>query len=464
MLLGFRSRVLIAAATCCAVTVPIISALATQAISGRITRAVIDSGVWLQDCDIEACRQAPATWRKNSLGNSDSVIIAADARKVLRGSAEVPISEYLRGRLQAGADAAIDQSRDGGGGSAYRRIADEGPCSLFIVTWQPPTHLPGAILLILFVGAALALGLAVGLAVVVAIRPLVRRLQAVRKAADAVGDDERYVELADQRDDDIGAIAHALNGAHARMVEDAARLDARGRALEQHLADVAHDLRTPIASLQLALDRAIEFNKSERVGPLLGASLQDVMYIAGMVENLRLAAQLEHGVGPMGHGARADLSEIVERVSVRFALLGEQKQIEVIAGRPDEPVLCRCDPAMAEQAVANLVHNSVTYGHEGGHIAVLVERVGDQFVLTVVDDGPGVPSGELSLLAERTFRSDEARRRDPRGGGLGLAIARAVCERAGWAFAISAEQPHGLRVTFTGPCAELSADARIPRT
>jgi signal transduction histidine kinase len=70
--------------------------------------------------------------------------------------------------------------------------------------------------------------------------------------------------------------------------------------------------------------------------------------------------------------------------------------------------------------------------------------------LIVVDD-PRVPPIDRPRLGERTFRSDEAPRRDPKGNGLGLAISGEVCQRAGWILVLAAEEPRGLRATITGP-------------
>jgi signal transduction histidine kinase len=108
---------------------------------------------------------------------------------------------------------------------------------------------------------------------------------------------------------------------------------------------------------------------------------------------------------------------------------------------------------MAEQALANLVHNAVAHGDPGGHVAILLEETASKetFTLTVVDDGPGVPPADLPKIGDRTFRTDEARRRDPKGGGLGLAITQEVCSRAGWIMTLAAEEPRGLRATIEGP-------------
>ena len=81
------------------------------------------------------------------------------------------------------------------------------------------------------------------------------------------------------------------------------------------------------------------------------------------------------------------------------------------------------DHTLLEQALGNLVDNAVRYNRPGGHVAVLVDRRGDDFVLSVEDDGPGVSGGDLARLTMRWFRGSDARTRRHGGKGLGLAIA-----------------------------------------
>ena len=147
------------------------------------------------------------------------------------------------------------------------------------------------------------------------------------------------------------------------------------------------------------------------------------------------------------------MRSVRSRGGLAFVLTGRLRAIEVHGARPDEPVEVVCNPAMAEQALANLVHNAVAHGEPGGHVAILLEAADHRFTLTVIDDGPGVPPVDLPRLGERTFRSDEARRRDPKGSGLGLAITTEVCQRAGWTLVLGPELPRGLRATITGPTA-----------
>jgi signal transduction histidine kinase len=202
--------------------------------------------------------------------------------------------------------------------------------------------------------------------------------------------------------------------------------------------------------VQLALERGSDVAADPALAELLHGALKDIVYLGGLTANLRLASQLRGGWSPAATVTPVDLRDTVERVAGRARILARRGGIALDVAVPDEPVPASCDPVAAEQAIGNVVDNAVAYGDRGGHVAVVLEWEGGRFLLRVEDDGPGVPAAELPRLGERTFRSDEARRRDPRGSGLGLAITTEVCERCGWALAFDSPAPRGLRVTIRG--------------
>jgi signal transduction histidine kinase len=234
------------------------------------------------------------------------------------------------------------------------------------------------------------------------------------------------------------------------LVPPVERLQRRSAALQRHLADVAHDLKTPISSLQLGLEEALAAPHETRTRELLTQALGDVVYLGALTSNLRMASEMSEGWNPGVEGIAVNLGDVVDRVVMRARLFARHKHIAVESAVPDAPLFAQCDPVAIEQALSNIVENAITHGHGGQHVAVLLERSEAQFRLTVVDDGPGVPPSALPHLGTRTFRADEARQRDPRGSGLGLAIASEVCRRCGWRLSFAHEQPQGLRVTIVG--------------
>ncbi len=251
----------------------------------------------------------------------------------------------------------------------------------------------------------------------------------------------------------LGALLAAMTAATVgffALVRPIQRVESRRAALARHLADVAHDLRTPISSLHLALEQALGTSREPELRPLLSAAMNDAVYLAALTTNLRLASEIQDGWDPAPPGAEVDLTDVASRVVGRARFFARQRGLTLEVSVPDDPTRARCEPVAAEQALSNVVQNAILHGESGGHVAVILDTSGGAFTLTVVDDGPGVPPSELPRLGERTFRSDAARQRDASGSGLGLAITHEVCARCGWTLAFSREVPHGLRVTIRG--------------
>lgn len=347
------------------------------------------------------------------------------------------------------------------GGVSLRRVADSGPCSLLQLHWQLSRKARNAAWIALLLMPTLGIAIAVVVTSFLAVRPLSQRLARLRRATQQVGLASGYASAADpELDDDVGQLSFLLDQAHARIAEDARKAQERQKSLEQHLANVAHDLRTPLASLQLTIERLsgstqltidrLSDSASTPSTDLVRNAIDDVVYMGSLIGNLYLACRLQDGADPLHGDLRVELCVLVEQVTRRFAKLGKARAIDVECAHPDGRVLACCNPAMAEQVLANLVHNAVTHGDEGGHVAVLLEATDDHFTLVVVDDGPGVPPADLPRIGERTFRSDAARQRDPQGGGLGLAITSEVCRLADFSLSFAREEPRGLRVTVAG--------------
>jgi signal transduction histidine kinase len=331
------------------------------------------------------------------------------------------------------------------GGAAVMRSSARGPCAIVQTTWTPRLPAPYV------VGAALPGALAAAaLGFFFVVRPLTTRIARLRGAAERVGDAAAYVPAERDARDELGEVSASLDKAHARIVGDTERIEQRRLDLQRHLDDVTHDLRTPIASLQIALEQAADATGDVTVRELVGSALRDAVYLGALTSNLRLASQLREGWDPLASNPSVDLCDIVTRVASRARVFARRRGIALEVAVPDGELDVRCEAVAAEQAVTNIVENAIAYGEPGGHIAVVLEHEDATFALCVEDDGPGVAPTELPRLGERTFRSDDARQRDPRGSGLGLAITNEVCTRCGWNLSFEAADPKGLRVSIRG--------------
>ncbi|RKH15948.1 sensor histidine kinase [Corallococcus praedator] len=416
----------------------------------------------------EACRAAPGGWTYTS--PTGLTVVAFDAARVLgspgAGTSGAGPDPALVARMAQGEQEPVSLHFplfDGSawGGKLLTRVAAAGPCSLLEYRWPRMTNRLSELRWMLLAAVAFT-ALASALSMAAVITPLLRRLRRLHGAAGGLGS-PGYASPADTIADELGDLSRGLDATHARVLSDAARIEAQKHALERFLSNVAHDLKTPIASLQLALELATTA-PSQALPELLVRGIEDTVYLTALVDNLRLACQLGEDVDPLEGEPRAELGMIVERVVRRLGLLARRKALSVESSHPDAELWVRCHPTMLEQAVGNLVHNAITHGDPGGHVVALLEPVGtERFRLTVLDDGPGLPPEGLGRLGERLFRAPEARHRDPRGSGLGVAIVRELCRRAGLTLTFSANAPRGLQVIIEGPRAAPPAEAMAAR-
>ncbi len=231
-----------------------------------------------------------------------------------------------------------------------------------------------------------------------------------------------------------------------------ARLDSALGAQRRFTADAAHELRTPLAALKLQLDVARRANDQ----PSRVAAYDDldagVQRAAHLVDQLLTLARIE----PEALATRAvdcDLAAIAKDAIVARGALAAKRHIDLGLAR-ETPVRVRGDPASLAILLSNLLDNALRYTPEGGKIDVALDDDGGRAVLTVIDNGPGIPPEERARVFDRFFRGDD---REP-GSGLGLSIVRRIADAHHAAIELGApERGSGLVVTVRFPAAaELS--------
>jgi signal transduction histidine kinase len=257
-----------------------------------------------------------------------------------------------------------------------------------------------------------------------------RPVEALRAGAERIsgsGRDERLPEPG--TDDEIGALARTLNSMLDRLASSRERQ--RG-----FLADVAHELRSPLASMRTQLEVAQRLGEG---GELVDGLHADTVRMASLVEDLLVLARLDADTAPRSPSGPVEVDEVVAaavgrhtggRVVVRAAGEGGLR----VEGDHDELV----------RVLTNLVDNAVR--HAESRVEVGAERRGGRVALLVDDDGPGVPGGDRERVLQRFARLDEARDRDAGGSGLGLAIVRELVERRGGRVLLADSPLGGLRV------------------
>ena len=395
----------------------------------------------LSAVDRDACDAAPETWGWRS---GDITTFGYD-RSGRSANPEAPPMEadLLR---QATSTGRVVYDMTPGRITWVAPAGAEGPCAVLRGTARNLESIVAPRFLTVL-GASLLGGMLLAAAGTVwfVLRPLRDRIDGLARDARAVGSPAFTPQPAGP--DALGYIAEVLTQSHGRIVETREALEQRNRALEEHLAGIAHDLRTPLSSMHLALESVAEASDGD-LHEEARRALADVVYLSSMVENLHQATRLRHELDVTS--GRVELSDLVRRLERRFAIVGRHAGVEVAGNTPEEEVWVACTHALAERALSNLVQNAVEHNTEPGHVAIRLSLLdsGRRFELLVADDGPGLPKETLANLQRETFLVDDAR---PRGPEMGMLIITEVARRAGWSVSYKGLEPTGLQVRLEGP-------------
>jgi signal transduction histidine kinase len=286
--------------------------------------------------------------------------------------------------------------------------------------------------------ALLVAAVAISLVAVLSLRRLTRPLGQLAAAADAVGRGERAPLDAGQGPLEIRRTARAFNAMQeriARSLSDRTRL----------LGAISHDLRTPITTLRL---RA-ELVEDDALRTKMLETLDEMQALTEAGLLLARDTATEEPTRPV------DLAALVESVIGDFADQGRDAVL-----LQAEPVTMSCRKLALTRAIRNLVDNALRYG---ARATVGIARAPDGIVITIDDNGPGLPPDKLEQVFEPFFRLEDSRSPETGGSGLGLSIARAIVRGHGGDITLANRAGGGLRATVQLPTADTAAAQRRDR-
>jgi signal transduction histidine kinase len=280
-------------------------------------------------------------------------------------------------------------------------------------------------------------------------RYLARPLRDLHSAAIAFADGDlsaRGRKVNAGRRDEVAELVRAFN----RMAD---HISALIRAQQQFVADVSHEIKSPLARLSLAAALARR-SAAPVVNEQFDRLEREIMITSNLVRELQVLASLDRA-GALPRREILDLADLLTAAvdNVVFEREGRPHGIRLTA--PSEPVIMLGDPGVLQRALENVLRNALFYTPEGTEVEMTVARHGGFAHIEVRDHGPGVPEAALPHLFDPFYRVDESRSRNTGGVGIGLAIfARAVTLHHGMASAANVE-PSGLRISIDLPLAEV---------
>lgn len=343
-------------------------------------------------------------------------------------------------REEGATDRAPETARPG----PRRRLAETAPIIVsgseagFVAV---PGNSPAAMIVWQQLGPTLA-WVAVGLLVVgsavmalLIFRPAHRRLRTLEQAATALGEGRTDVRAVESGGDEVTSLARAFN----RMADDLsareAALLASDGARRQLLADVSHELMTPLAAIRgytetLAMpDLPLDDGTRQRY---LGIIEEETQKLEAIIGDLLDLARLESGGSALGIEP-IRIADLFGRITDRHGPTIRDRQIDVRVRIEPQDLQVRGDPHRLEQALQNLAANALRHTPVGSRLELNARKAPDSVRIAVHDSGPGIPPEHLARIFDRFYKVDAARAaaEAQSGSGLGLSIVKAIVERHG---------------------------------
>jgi two-component system, OmpR family, sensor kinase len=312
-----------------------------------------------------------------------------------------------------------------------------------------------------------ALGLLIAGTAVMAIlvfRPVHRRLRGLEQAAAAVGAGEAAVRAPETGGDEVASLARRFNRMAADLDARVQELRDADRSRRQLLADVSHELMTPLTAMRgyletLALPAAVKDDATR--ARYLGIVTEETLRLEAIIGDLLDLARLEGGGGALEH-ERVAIARLFERAHARHQGALEERGITLERDVAPGAEVVDGDERRLEQVVQNLVANAVRHTPREGRIALRARPEGGDVVVVVENSGAGIPGEHLPHVFDRFYRVDSARDARSGGSGLGLSIVRAVVEQHGGTVAASNSALGGARFELRLPVARPDATASDP--
>ncbi|MGH2356129.1 MAG: ATP-binding protein [Chloroflexota bacterium] len=282
-------------------------------------------------------------------------------------------------------------------------------------------------------------------------------LRRLAGAAARIGGGDLESPVAVEGDDEVAQLAERMEEMRRSLFQTYSQLRQLNQLKDEYLFSVAHEVRTPLASLLASVE--ILAGDYQRMAPAERESTirrieRGAVRLQTLVENVLDAGSIRAGRFTI-YPSPVDLGQTLDGAVATLQSLLEEKGQHLDTHVPDDLPAVMADERRVSQVFANLISNASKYGPERDRITVEASVKGDHVLVRVSDHGPGIPLPEQGELFERYFRSASSARTSP-GAGLGLAISKAIVEAHAGAVGLESEPQHGTTVWFTLPLATRS--------
>ena len=234
------------------------------------------------------------------------------------------------------------------------------------------------------------------------------------------------------------------------VLHDTTEQEKEERERRLFVSNVSHELRTPLTSVKSYLEALDEGALSEPVAPdFIKVSLDETNRMMRMVTDLLHLSRIDNATSHLDVeliNFTAFITFILNRFD-KIRAQDEEKKYEIVRDYPITSVWIEIDTDKMTQVIDNILNNAIKYSPDGGKITVSMKTTDDQMILSISDQGLGIPKEDLPKIFDRFYRVDKARSRAQGGTGLGLAIAKEIVKQHNGF--IWAKSEYGKGSTFT---------------
>lgn len=274
------------------------------------------------------------------------------------------------------------------------------------------------------------------------VRGITKSISRITNATERMAEGQFDVRVEDKRRDELGLLGDAVN----RM---AARLSGFVTGQKTFLGDIAHELCSPIARMQMALGIMEQRAKGEP-NPYLDDLREEVEHMSNLVNELLSFSKASIGK------SKIKLQPVALRSTIDRAVAREAGSMNTAEIKIDvaEDLQVVAEPELLLRSVANVLRNAIRYAGHAGPITISAIRENAFVILSIEDCGAGIPEEAIAQVFDPFYRIDSSRSRETGGVGLGLSIVKTCIESCGGVVSCENRQPSGLRVAIRLPAAE----------
>jgi two-component system sensor histidine kinase SaeS len=277
-------------------------------------------------------------------------------------------------------------------------------------------------------------------------------LQTLLDGVRQIGESKLDTRIEITSGDEIEDLGRAFNMMAAQLEDSFSRQRDMEQARRQLIAAVSHDLRTPLATMQVMVENINEgvVTDEATMQRYHHTLLAEIGYLSRLIDDLFELSQLDFGLVKL-QPERASVSDLVSDTLEALRPQAEQRHLTLqgrVEGVIPEVVM---DTSRMQRVLYNLVQNALRHTPPDGGVVIRAMDGGAEVTISVEDTGEGIESEELSRIFERFYRGSRARTRDDAGSGLGLTIAKGIVELHGGRIWAQSDRGAGATFTFTLP-------------